>query len=141
MGDDPILVRLEAPEGPDGFWPRANYFAGGAANGYAVALRSSQPRTLGAGRVLRLEVANHVPHLPYTFAGPTVTVGPERPALLAFQWDGRIVPIGDREVAEFVQHGFDPGGTTESVDAAGHPVVQQGRRGAPVVYDARVVES
>jgi hypothetical protein len=138
---DRIVVRLDVPAGADGFWPRENYFAGGAANGYAVRVGAARPVTLERGRAVRLEVANHVPHLPYTYDGPPVTLGAAVPALLVFQWGGRVVPVDDREVETFVQHRFDPGGTTESVDAAGNPIVQRGRRGEPLLYGARVVGS
>lgn len=137
----PIVVRLEVPAGSDGFWPRENYFAGGAANGYAAELRAARPVELERGRAIRLEVANHVPHLPYTWDGPAAIAGPEGPLRVVFQWGGRLVPIGEREVETFVQHRFDPEGTTEAVDAEGHPFVQRGRRGAPLLYDARVVGS
>lgn len=137
----PIVVRLEVPAGPDGFWPRENYFAGGAENGYAVALRAPSSVSLAPGSALRLEVANHVPHLPYTYAGPPRAIGPDGAALLVFQWGGRVVPIGDREVDAYVQHAFDPDGSTEAVDEEGSPLVQRGRRGAPRIYDARVIGS
>lgn len=137
----PIAVRLDAPEGPEGFWPRENYFAGGAANGYAVRLRAAGIVRLERGRALRLEVANHVSHLPYTFDGPPVAVGPDAPALLVFQWGGLVVPIDESDVAAYVRHRFDPDGTTETVDSEGNPVVQRGRRGAPLLYGARVIGS
>lgn len=137
----PIVVRLEVPGGPDGFWPRENYFAGGAENGYAARVRAARPVPLEPGRAVRLEVANHVPHLPYTWDGPPAILGTDAPLLVVFQWGGRMVPIGEREVETFVQHRFDPEGTTEAVDAEGHPFTQRGRRGAPLLYDARVVGS
>lgn len=138
---DPIVVRLDVPEGPHGFWPRENYFAGGAENGYAVRLRAAAPVTLEPGCAMTLEVPNHVPHLPYTWAGGRRALERDPPALVVFQWGGRVAPIGERETEAYVRHAFDPEGTTEAVDPAGVPVVQRGRRGAPVLYDAWVLGS
>lgn len=140
-GEAPIVVRLETPPGPDGFWPRENYFAGGAENGYAVRLLAGRAMRLEPGRQLRLDVAQHVTPLPYTFAGPALTLDPAQPPVVVFQWGGRVVPIGARELDAYVQHAFDPTGTTETADAEGNPIVQRGRRGGPILYDARVVDS
>jgi hypothetical protein len=119
--DGPIVVRLEAPAGSDGFWPRENYFAGGAENGYAIAVRSAAPVTVTPGRTFQLEVANHLPHLPYRYEGAPTTLAPDAPSLLVFQWGGRVMPIGTREVDSVVQHRFDPDGTTETAAGAVAP--------------------
>ena len=52
-GGAPIVIRLVAEPGPNGFWPRENYFEGGAANGSMTTITGAPSGmvsgSLGAG--------------------------------------------------------------------------------------------
>jgi hypothetical protein len=139
--DAEVVVRLEPEPGPDGFWPRENYFAGDGENGYAVSVRAPAPCTIEPGHAVRLVVASHVPHLPYLYEGDPVTLASDCELNLVFERGGRVTVLTDERIATNVQHRFDPTGTVETTDAHGHPVVQRGQRGGPVIYRGEVVPS
>ena len=142
MGTDAeIVVRLEPEPGPDGFWPRENYFAGDGENGYAVVVRAPERLVLEPGRPVRLAISNHVPHLPYRYEGEAVTLAPDREVNLVFERRGCLTVLTEDRIASNVQHRFDPTGTIEGTDDAGRPVVQQGRRGSPIIYRGEVALS
>lgn len=136
-----VVVRLVPEPGADGFWPRENHFGGGADNGYAITLRPADAVVLAPGTLLRLRVDHHVSHLPYRYQGERVTLGPEREVTLLFPWSGAVRVLGADEIEMGVRHAFDPVGTTETVDAEGNSVVQQGRRGTAILYRGEVVPS
>jgi len=133
-----ITIRLVTEPGPIGFWPRENYFEGGADNGYALVVRPQRPLALSPGATLRLHVPTHVPHLPYRFDGAATTLEPGRDTVLLFPWGGRTRVLDDAQVERFVQHAFDPSGVSETTDPDGNPVRQQGRRAAPILYRGEI---
>lgn len=138
-GEARIVVRLVVEPGPHGFWPRENYFEGGAQNGYALVLRPPRRLALAPGAALRLEVPHHVPHLPYAWDGPAITLAAGRDATLLFTWGGRVRLLDAERIEKFVQHALDPAGTTETPGARGLAVRQQGARGGPLLYTGEVV--
>ena len=136
-----MVIRLVPPAGSDGFWPRENYFAGDASNGYALRLRPRTAAHLQPGTEIRLEVANHLPHLPYTYDGPKERVKGGQEVVLLFTCRGKARLIDGDEVEKYVQHSFDPGTVTETRDEQGRVVRQQGRKGEPMLYEGERLDT
>jgi hypothetical protein len=136
----PIVVRLKPPAGSDGFWPRENYFAGNASNGYALRLRPGTALPLHPGAEMKLVVANHVPHLPYGYDGPQAELQPGKEAVLLFTCRGKVRLLDQEEVENYVQHGFDPNAVTETRDEQWHLLRQQGRKGDPILYEGELID-
>lgn len=138
--NETTVIRLVPPADADGFWPRENYFEGEAGNGYALRLRPARALRLEPGARIRLVIPNHVPHLPYSYEGPATTLAPGREADVLFTWGGKVRLLDRASIEKSVRHFFDPSPTTETRDDEGNVTVQQGARGAPLLYAGEIAD-